>query len=398
MLEILKNGLIKTQFEVDLTGGIAVKNKDKKKVGLSSSGSTEKQENSNKENDDYLIRKFRLLSEHTIYGKGYPIDYSKKGLLKKAAPLFSDKTLYKNHWADVDSWVGLVKNAEYIEDENLSGIDAELWLDKKLDDPLQKRLIRGVETGAINRCSVTISFYWEKSHPKMSDKVFFDSLGEIVDEQEVRIIATEIEEVYETSLVWWGADDSAKEKQSQKLSNDNLNKKSLNNNKGRSASKTALNQGKEDKEMIYEKIKEKLKALLGKELSTDIEVEQTVEAIAKEILSLKTEKQNLESQVAKLKKSEEFETKIKQDLKDEVLNLGKIVSGGELGELTKQTIENANYEDLQKFKTEYLEKQDKMFALHCVECGSTNVERRSSVEKQGNSNKENVKLKSFNFI
>ena len=87
MLDILKNGLIKTRFEFDLTGSSSGKNKDKKEVSLSNS---QNQDSNVSENDDYLIKKYRLLSAHTIYGKGYPIDYSKKGVLKNAVSLFSE--------------------------------------------------------------------------------------------------------------------------------------------------------------------------------------------------------------------------------------------------------------------------------------------------------------------
>jgi len=379
--ENLGSGRAKVNFEVEINGNIS--HSIKKDI---SSNQKKTDGDSGKESEEYYIRKFRLLSKNIVRGLGYPIDYTKENLLSTAVEMFN-KTIFKDHRLSVENWVGLVKNATYNQVTNPPGIDAELWIDKTISD--NKKLIRGIKTGAINRCSVTISFLWNKSHPKMKDHIFFESLGQIIDGSEVRIIVKKIEEVYETSLVWWGADDTAKTTEGQQKKNSN--------------NKFSHEHGKEVTLEILENVKQKLTSLFGIEISAESEIGEALETLSANLQKKKEEVQRLNRRVTELKMHESTVQSIREKLKERILRLHKIVEGEDISELTKQVIDKSDIPQLETFEKDLAKKQNKLFPYVCQECKSQNVERRSSKEvihqsqKKSNENesKSNEEMKTI---
>jgi hypothetical protein len=209
-------------------------------------------------NDKYTVKRFRFLSSTIVRGLGYPVDYQANEPLASAgiAALFN-QSVYKDHNFTVDACVGMVKNAVYDTESTLKGVNGEIWVDKYLDPLLAHR----VETGIVNRCSATVKFEWKQSHEKMKRPEFFDKLGEIIDNQEVRVIVTRIVQIYEISLVPWGADETA-----QALAKTNQNEINPGTLPGMEV-------------QMNERLKALVKQALGlnRDIVTDIEVEQAVE-------------------------------------------------------------------------------------------------------------------------
>jgi hypothetical protein len=162
---------------------------------------------------DYIYPLFRALSATTI--EGYWIDYSRPGVLQDSTPLLARQTVYADHhfW-NVERWLGVVNEAVWDEmgehSEGIPGINVEL----KIDAYLNPRIARGLlmQPPAIHSDSVTVLFEYEYSHPDLiEDGRFWDLLGEEVGGATVRLIATKILGYWELSLVFQGADRSAKQ-------------------------------------------------------------------------------------------------------------------------------------------------------------------------------------------
>jgi hypothetical protein len=312
-------------------------------------------------NNDYVYRTFRAISNVIIRGLGYPLDCTDPSLFKDVKKFWQSRSLFKDHLLYVDNCVGLTKNPVFNKKSDPIGLDVDLWVDRKLDDKTARR----VETGAIDRCSVTMSFYFRPSHD-IKDDLFWDSLGEIVDGEEVRLIMTEVEWIRETSLVWFGADETAQDHESIGFSQ----KQQINH------------QDKEVSKMkdLIQRIKQKFAEFLGKTLETDLDVEQAVLGLMEKNVSLEGEKAALEKKVRDLQKAATFEKSVTDGLREEVLAIAKTVNTEGVPEIEQSVIQSATYEQLVLFKKDYDGRLDKMFPFVCQDCGKSNVARRSSIE------------------
>ncbi len=163
--------------------------------------------------DDYIYPLFRALSQTVI--EGYWIDYSRPGVLEESTPLLARQTVYADHhfW-NVEKWLGVVNesswDAEGLNSDSVPGINVEL----KIDALLNPRIARGLlmQPPAIHSASVTVLFEYEYSHPNLVEEGrFWDLLGEEVNGDLVRLIATKILAYWELSLVFQGADRGAKQ-------------------------------------------------------------------------------------------------------------------------------------------------------------------------------------------
>lgn len=163
--------------------------------------------------DDYIYPLFRALSQTVI--EGYWIDYSQPGVLEESTPLLAGQTVYADHhfW-NVEKWLGVVNesqwDAEGAQSDGVPGINVEL----KIDALLNPRIARGLlmQPPAIHSASVTVLFEYEYSHPDLIEEGrFWDLLGEQVNGELVRLIATKILAYWELSLVFQGADRGAKQ-------------------------------------------------------------------------------------------------------------------------------------------------------------------------------------------
>ncbi len=209
-------------YKLRLAGGsrinIPKEGKDRENV-LTSFGIADYYPEANAENvkvkeEDFFYQAFRLLSA-TIVGAGTwkATDFSNEAVLKKAMKLAIGKPVYKDHRTNVDNAVGTVASSSWSNriintegDEIPAGINGVL----KIDTKTSPKIARDIETGAVNSNSVTVYFDWEPSHEFEEDWQFYEAIGRVIDGKMVTRVVTEIYDIYETSLVWLGADPFAK--------------------------------------------------------------------------------------------------------------------------------------------------------------------------------------------
>lgn len=315
--------------------------------------------------DGVVKKESRLISAVVIEDCWCPFDLTKPGVLKAALPLFKGLGLFKDHYRSVDNNIGGVRDCYYDDKSTPPGINGWACIDRELDPLSALR----VERGWVSRFSITLTFKYEKSH-KMDDDTFWRALGEVVDGQLVRLIVTKITSITEVSLVYFGADPNAKVLSMSKDEN------ALNNN--------ALEVSREIQEkevnQVDEEIKALLEAALKKEIKTEVQYIQAVKTILADREILRGENLSLEKQVESLQKAKEFQETVTETLRENVLKDAIKVGLGKVKTSHEMLITGADYNALLELKKEYQADLKKLFPLKCVDCGSTNVESRSSVE------------------
>lgn len=170
---------------------------------------------------DYIKPVFRLLSKVIVRKNTNPVDFSMGDILKESMPKLLAQTVYANHEAVVGNELGSVSNVmwqeNYTTDKGVkvpAGINGEFKIDAKSHPTIARGILQ--EPPSIHSNSVTISFGWEMSHPKMDINEFRSKLGTYdAHKQLIRRIANQITGYHETSLVAHGADPFA-----QKIGND----------------------------------------------------------------------------------------------------------------------------------------------------------------------------------
>lgn len=159
---------------------------------------------------DVLLATFRCLSASVLPGVWleFPAD-----VLRPSAALLTGRTVYTDHRVEARNWVGVVRDACWDADGaragGVPGVNATLAIDR-VTEP---KVARGVELGALRSVSVGVRFDAAPSHPALwaqSPGRYLSALGEVMDGEPVRIVATEILGYDEISLVWEGADPLAK--------------------------------------------------------------------------------------------------------------------------------------------------------------------------------------------
>lgn len=166
--------------------------------------------------EDFIPVPFRLLSETIVAaGTWRATDFSRDGVLKAALDKFLAKPVYYDHNVDLNNWLGFTSavsySASYVDEAGNKipgGIDGVISIDGKTNP----KFARGAYTGIITSTSVTIDFKWKPSHDMQGDMSEFNSKVGDYDEQGKMYtrVCTEVVDIYETSLVFKGADPYAK--------------------------------------------------------------------------------------------------------------------------------------------------------------------------------------------
>ncbi len=199
------------QSDVDLKEFAQFAKNRKDKASLQQDVSIEVKES------DFIEFPFRHISA-TIVGAGgwQATDFSNEKVLKKAVPLLKGKPAYLNHDMDVGNEVGYIGNTKwskaYINSEGFeipAGINAPFVIDSVLEPALIRKM--SGPNPYVKSASITVKFDWEASHEFNDEWDFYWSLGEMREDETgemsmVRRIVTQINEIYESSLVWLGAD------------------------------------------------------------------------------------------------------------------------------------------------------------------------------------------------
>jgi hypothetical protein len=161
--------------------------------------------------DDYVYPLFRALSEVVVRRSSSPIDFSKKGVLRKSLSLLDGQTVYPNHEVFVGNELGVVLSSEWqnsYETEH-GTVPAGIIVKLKIDGKASPKIVRSIQSNppSIHSVSVGVVFAWEQSHKEMSTNEFYTHLGSFDSKGElIRRVVTEVLKYEEISLVPHGAD------------------------------------------------------------------------------------------------------------------------------------------------------------------------------------------------
>lgn len=306
---------------------------------------------------DYISVDFRALSKTIV--PGHWIDWTRDNVLEESVPLLLGATVYPNHtfW-DINGWLGSVSNVAWDGEgkaaDGVPGINARY----KIDALMNPRIARGLmmEPPAIHSTSMTVLFEFEYSHPDMAAEdrwKFFRNLGEEIDGEIVRLIVTKINEYWEASLVFQGADRLAKlqPKESEgRLSVGSLKLESFSADEAEPAATATPPNSNEEKTM---KLTSEQKTKLGIEFDgedvPETEIFKAGESLADKLAAVDTV--NIEELQKKASAGEAFIAK----QREEVTRLARLAElgaeEGELDEVVSQQIENADFDTLVKLET-----------------------------------------------
>ena len=327
---------------------------------------------------------FRLLSAAYLGSGGYHLDFSREGVLKRALSLFLEPDIngsarhnplvvVRDHSFSIEDRIGVVRNAHWSstlqsdagqssEEDSLPlpGIDAELHINWKLAGDVVRRLLH--DPPLLDSCSVSLGFNWEKSHPDLDNNLFWRQLGEEVNGSAVRIIVSEILTVEHVGLVYAGADPTAR--RTIKPSHD-LEKSAI----------TACLSSKSTKKIL---------ATGGDAYMEETTVTITADSPILALLGVNEPDLTLiEQRAGDLKRLAELGqdalTELRQEVEDLIVQLDGVAETDPSRGLLK-VVHEADMATLKALKTEYQQRLDSMMPLHCQNCGSEQVSRRSSKE------------------
>lgn len=407
--EMQKNKMVSTLMRTELNAvAVPYANLQNADVVNLQNDSVELGKITEREDSESLVRTYRSLSVGVIPGNF--IDFTGP-VLKKGLSLFKAKNnghtigVFKDHRRSVDAWIGTVMDS-FFDKGNADipmGINSVVSYDKQAIGPV---IERGIKTRGLNSVSVTVDFEWTPSHPNMEKWDFFNKLGEEVDGEVVRVVATKIMGIYEISLVWEGADPFAKEvaasADSPDFSKEENNKLPLAACKGE-CSDSIGNQhpAKEDQ---MEKILLVLLDKLGLTLNEQAEPENIQNDLCKavdEVVSAKvaalehnaaiTEKNStLEAQIVDkdaqivtltndLATSQKLVEANKTHLLDKLALNAKLTMGSEDASAPiLKLAAKSTMEELAALNDEYEKRAEQLNPLRCQNCQSTQVSRQSS--------------------
>jgi len=163
---------------------------------------------------DFLLVTVRATSQAIIDNGCVCMDFTGKGVLESSVDFYKPKGLKKvpvftqHNWS-VTSAIGWIENAFFSEKDagiEYAGVNNVFRIDAKAN----MDIARGLKSGVINAISVTDEWDFERSHDELNDFEFWSMMGREVEGEIVRLIVTEYERVYESSLVGLGADENAR--------------------------------------------------------------------------------------------------------------------------------------------------------------------------------------------
>jgi hypothetical protein len=366
--------------------------------------------------EEFVKPVFRMLSA-TIVNPANPIDFSKPGVLKASMEKLYGQTVYANHETSVGNELGVVSQVvwqnSYTTDKGIkipAGINGVLLIDGKANPKIARAL--SLTPPAIHSNSVSLTFEWAQSHPKMSQEEFFAKLGSRDSEGNlVRRIVVQILAYYETSLVPHGADPFAQQIRESQIVNpvwaknrevltanqkqastmfyyDYTNILALSNNSTLSEFTDVITTNMRDHLIL-------IATLLNIELT-----DKSDEVLVQEILSqtkelkhklamldtLQAESNQLKQEVASLQDKLNAQQslvalgeKTKADLRIEAKRIYTILKDGKPEATILSILDNAEVDTLKVLHAEYAEQLEAKFPLSCGDCKSLNVSRASAV-------------------
>ena len=394
-----------------------------------------KPEDLNPTDAEFINPVFRMLSE-VVVGKNYrPIDFSKKGVLRKSMQMLLGQTINIDHEIAVGNAIGAVSEVYWQPGyKTQSGVEVPAGINAvlKIDGKSNPRIARGImmDPPSIHSNSVTVRFKWEPSHTFEDMGRFWDLLGTYDDKGEMhRLVVTEILNYSETSIVSHGADPYAQKVKEngeienpeyasrQSFSKDNFYKGNIeydfkvdlnlsaddnsippnSNNK----EEINLNDKNHMKKLIEsltlafgfqadELTEENITSKLQEKFDAKVDNTEALNLIKGEKADLEAENTTLKADLAKAEKNKEaFETMLSEK-RTEAERLYKLAKGEDADETLIKLISTGNLETTNAFLKQYEKEAEEKFSATCNSCGSTDVKRASAViEDASNTDKNN---------
>jgi len=342
--------------------------------------------------EEYIYPIYRALSQ-TILLSHY-IDLRREGVLEASVPMLIGQTIYPNHWAETESWIGAVESAWWDKPEESGtpfetpGINVRLKVDWKVNPKIARGIL--MDPPALHSVSATFRFKWEKSHPDLDDRQFWTMLGEEVDGELVLIVVAEILNYDEISLVYQGADPEAKIIPETEPGEEEQTEASLKLSAGEMTTKPLLiadiikNPSQTGGVQMEEKLKELMAKLKAETPEAALDAALTLagqpapdEKVIAVAEVLKKQGIDPEETGRLISSGGRYQEKLKEDLKtfatlamcdgDEKLPDGFVESQvkGDIGQLEAAV-------------NVYRKMAEQKYPLKCQDCGSTNVSSRSS--------------------
>lgn len=404
--------------------------------------------------DEFIEPMFRLLSA-TIVSKNYnPTDFSTPGVLRASMKMLLGQTVNCDHSTDIGNAIGSVSQViwqEAYKEGNFTipaGINGVL----KIDGKANPRIARGIlmDPPSIHSNSVTVQFKWDKSHPELDDREFYEKLGTYdAKGNMVRRMVTEVVRYLETSLVSHGADTFAQKIGSDgKIINPDFAKRTWNSyseyNEDRSKNfyffdyKSDINSYQENNDTTelnninisqtnkledtdQMDLQEFLQTLVGAgliqleegtELTADF-IRESVRTLvssqttlSEKVTNLETEKTtlseqitNLNTQVANLQAMATVGTNYIAELREKVVGNYKKLNGDSVDETIVNMIQadTTGLQTLISLNKDYEVRLEEKFPLTCKSCGSHDVNRSSAMAEDKSKVETGVKSNSEVF-
>lgn len=397
--------------------------------------------------DDFIQPIFRALSEVIVHKDYNPVDFGMNDALKKSMPLLVGATVNADHEMAIGNAMGAVMENSwqkaYTTENGLlipAGINSKLKIDGKSHPRVARAIL--MDPPAIHSTSVTVQFLWDKSHANLTQDEFFTKLGSVdKDGNLIRRIVSSVKRYHEISLVSHGADPYAQLIKDAKIINPTWGDISYNSITGpnKKSQKYFLFDYKTDiinnsippetnndskSTNIQNTIMKKdfliaLAAIIGVKIENKAdqeEIPQTeLDLIQNKITKLvndgEVSKITHTTDQAEITRLKEIETKYNTEsaafanavalqtfrdnetkrLRDEVVNQYKLVNGktslenDPIGKL----VESATFETLQALNSQYKTQLADKFPLSCKKCGSTEVNRATAQQSQGDDGVKN---------
>ena len=159
----------------------------------------------------YRLLSKSVLQKHGLWGL-VVVDYTAGETLKESTGLVKGITIISDHEARAGNWFGKVIDSEWSDSINgvdVAGINGVCRFAIDDSDSDRAWIQKGIREGYLQGMSVGIWQDWEQSHPDLDLFDFVTQMGEEVDGEIVRMVATKIHRFFETSVCIAGVDANA---------------------------------------------------------------------------------------------------------------------------------------------------------------------------------------------
>ena len=380
------------------------------------------------QSEEFIEPMFRLLSATIVSKNWNPTDFSHGNVLRSSMRMLLGQTVNCDHSTDIGNAIGSVSKVMWQDSykdgsfEIPGGINGIL----KIDGKANPRIARGIlmEPPSIHSNSVTVQFKWDKSHPDMDERDFYEKLGTYDKHGNmVRRIVTEVVRYMETSLVSHGADNFAQKiGPDGRIVNPEYAKRSWSsyseykdatsniyyfsdfkdyNNTQESLIDNKDNQ--EDKQQGMNELEKFIQSLISEgiiSLGEDQSQEQALLALRNLVSSQKelqikvgnltAEKTQLaeqitnkEAEIANLKDMATVGTNFIASLREETVAAYKKLMGEQVDETIVSMInaQTTGLATLESLKKDYQTRLNEKFPMTCSKCGSHDVSRASAIKE-----------------